>query len=75
IENDNVKYPSRKNIEPLSISVDGVDEWYVNEIIDERKRGRGQQYYVCFTGCGPEGNRWLPRCLLANNEALDQWLA
>lgn len=75
VENDHSKFPSRRNEEPAPITVNGEDEWLVDDIIDERKRGRGRQYLVKFTGYGPEGNRWLPGRLLADNEALDRWLS
>jgi hypothetical protein len=74
-ENDDDKFPSRKLTEPDPIVVDGQQEYFVHEIIDERKRGRGVQYLVRYVGAGPEMDRWLSGRECANLEALDRWLA
>ncbi|KAF7344739.1 Transposon Ty3-G Gag-Pol polyprotein [Mycena venus] len=75
IENDDIKFPSRKKTAPPPIIVDGAEEHFVDAIIDERRVSRGFQYLVRYTGEGPEGDRWLPGRLLADNEALNRWLA
>jgi hypothetical protein len=76
IENDNNLFPSRKLAEPGPIVNDyGDEEWYIDEIIDERARRRGMQYLVTFMGYGPEHNRWLPGREVAEAEVLDWWLA
>jgi hypothetical protein len=76
IENDNELFPARKLAEPEPILNDqGEKEWFIEEIIDERPRGRGKQYLVRFTGYGPGGDQWLPARELAQAEALDRWLA
>ena len=43
------------------VTEDGVEEWFIDRIIDQRRRGRGLQYLVCWRGEGPEGDLWLPR--------------
>lgn len=76
VENDDDLFPSCKLPRPGPVVMpDGQEEWYVNKIVDERKRGRGFQYLVCWQGWGPEDDRWLPARELADSEALDVWLA
>ncbi|KAF7339146.1 Reverse transcriptase-RNase H-integrase [Mycena venus] len=75
VENNDEKFPSRKNSAPAPVLVNGIKEHFVDLIIDEQRVGRGFQYLVRYTGEGPEGDRWLPGRLLADNEALDRWLA
>ena len=54
--------------------VDGVEEWPVEAIIDEKQCGRGYRYLVCFVNQPPSEDRWLAGSLLQENEALDRWL-
>lgn len=72
---DDSLFPDRTPAWPESVMVDGVEEWPVEAIIDERKRGRGTRYLVRFVNQGPSEDRWLPGSLLKDNEALDRWLA
>jgi hypothetical protein len=76
IENDPDLFPERQLPRPSPIVTDeGEEEWEINEIIDERRRGRGKQYLVRWKGHGTEDERWLPGRELAECEALDRWLA
>jgi hypothetical protein len=76
VENNHNLFPGRKLPEPGPIiNEDGDEEWFIEDIIDERARGRGKQYLVRFSGYGPEGDRWLPGREVAQAEALDRWLA
>jgi hypothetical protein len=76
IENDPSLFPNRQLPRPGPITTeDGEEEWEIDEIIDERRRGRGVQYLVRWTGHGSEDERWLPGRELAECEALDRWLA
>jgi Chromo (CHRromatin Organisation MOdifier) domain len=76
IENDPTLYPSREHAKPPPITTEhGDEEWYIRDIIDERRRGRGFQYLVRWLGYGPEFDRWLPGSELEDTEALDIWLA
>lgn len=75
-ENDCTLFPSRELARPGSIVTEnGVEEYYVDKIIDARKRGRGMQYLVRWLGYGPEEDEWLAGSELADNAALDDWLA
>ena len=75
-ENDPALFPSREFAKPAPIFDDvGNEEFLVRDIIDERRSGRGFKYLVRWVGYGKEENRWLPRKLLEDTEALDIWLA
>jgi hypothetical protein len=51
VENDPDLFPSRTLPEPEPvINNDGDPEWLVEDIIDERPRGKGKQYLVRFSG-------------------------
>jgi hypothetical protein len=74
--NDATAYPSCEDARPGPIMTpDRLEEFFIDEIIDSRRRGRGWQYLVRWTGYGPEHDLWLPRSQLENCEALDRWLA
>lgn len=75
-ENDAQLFPSRKFTTPQPIINEAGDhEYFVKDIIDERRSGRGFKYLVRWVGYGDEENRWLPRKELEDTEALDVWLA
>ena len=76
LENDPTLYPSREYAKPPPVTTDhGDKEWYIRDIIDERRRGRGFQYLVRWLGYDKEFDRWLPGSELEDTEALDIWLA
>ena len=53
LKNDPLIYPSREHVKPPPITTDhGDEEWYIRDIIDERRRGRGFQYLVRWLGYG-----------------------
>ncbi|KIL53790.1 hypothetical protein M378DRAFT_60251, partial [Amanita muscaria Koide BX008] len=52
-------FPSRVPIWPEPVLVEGVEEWPVEAIIDERRCGRGMRYLVRFVNQGPAEDRWL----------------
>jgi Chromo (CHRromatin Organisation MOdifier) domain len=56
------------------VTAEGVEEYAVERVVDERRRGRGMQYLVRWVGYGPEEDRWLPRRELEDCKALDDWL-
>ena len=76
IENDAALFLGREFSKPPPITTeDGDEEYYVRDIVDERKRGRGYQYLVRWVGYGPEEDRWIAGSELNDTEALDIWLA
>lgn len=76
VANDGNLFPSRELERPAAITGDsGDDEFFVEEIIDEKCGRRGMEYLVSFRGYGAEENRWLPRAEIEELEALDRWLA
>ena len=60
---------------PLVTMEDGDEEYYVHDIVDERKQGRGYQYLVHWVGYSPKEDRWIAGSELNDTEALDIWLA
>jgi hypothetical protein len=54
---------------------DGMQEYFVEKIIDVHKHGCGMQYLVRWLGYGVEEDQWLPGSELADNAALEDWLA
>ncbi|KAF7979334.1 hypothetical protein HWV62_42751 [Athelia sp. TMB] len=74
-DNDPTMFPGRVRAHPGTITADdGETEWWVERIMDERRRGRGYQYLVRWVGEGPENDLWLPRRELDDCEALTTWL-
>jgi hypothetical protein len=74
-ENDDSLFPMRQLNHPPPVMIDKEEEYFIDRILNKRKCGRGMQYLVCWTGYGPEDNRWLPTSALLDCEALDIWLA
>src|ERR1700733_9024502 len=76
VANDASLFPSREHVRPGPVvTAEGVEEYAVERVIDERRRGRGMQYLVRWVGYGPEEDRWLARHELDGGQALDDWLA
>ena len=76
IKSDTTLFPSRHFEEPDPITTDeGEEEYFIERILDARRRGRGYQYLVRWQGYGQEHDRWLPGSEVQDCEALDTWLA
>lgn len=74
MENDNELFPGRKMERPGPIvTEEGTTEYFVEKILDERPRGRGKQYLVCWKGYGPEADLWQPRSEMLDTEVLVKW--
>jgi hypothetical protein len=70
VENDDKLFPGRKLAEPAPIINDnGDEEWFIDEIIDERPRGRGKQYLVTFSGYGPARSSHYVRLTVSSRSA------
>lgn len=76
-ENDARLFPSREfdELGPVFAPDTGLQEHYVEKIVDARRRGKGWQYLVRFRGYGPEHDEWKSGQELSNNQVLDVWLA
>jgi len=76
VESDLLLFPSQKFLEPVPIvTEDGEEEFFIEKILDARRRGRGYQYLIRWRGYGQEHDRWLPGSELQDCQALDDWLA
>ncbi|EEB88909.1 hypothetical protein MPER_13063 [Moniliophthora perniciosa FA553] len=74
--NDDDLFPQRKHQRPGPIvTEDGIEEYFIDSIIDERRCGRGYRYLVRWVGYGPEDDEWLPGKELDECAALDTWLS
>jgi hypothetical protein len=75
IENDNTLFPDRALHPPEPIIIDGEQEFFIDKIMDQRRRRKITEYLIRWRGEGPEGDKWLPASELENCEALDVWQA
>jgi hypothetical protein len=74
IPNDPLLFPDREPARPRPIvTEDGTEEWYIDKIVDARRRGRGVQYLVRYEGYGKEHDEWRPGSEMAETDALDRW--
>ncbi len=74
--NDPDLFPSRKFEQPGPIlTPNGLEEYFVERIVDEKRYGRGKRYLVCWKGYDSSHDRWLPGIELKDNAALDEWEA
>jgi hypothetical protein len=74
-ENDDDLFPHRALVPPTPVVRDGEQEFFIDKIVDERRRAKQTQYRVRWQGEGPEGDKWLPANEVEDCEALDVWLA
>ncbi len=72
--NDPTLFPLREHIPPGPVVTnDGIEEFFIERIIDQHHRGRGYQYLVRWCGYRPEEDQWLTSSSLDDCEALDIW--
>jgi hypothetical protein len=56
------------------VEVEGHPEYEVEQVLDQRKRGRGIQYLIKWKGYGHEENTWEPASNLSHaKELLDKF--
>jgi len=73
--NDDELFPSRASQPPGPIiTEDGLEEYFIDSIIDEKRCGRGWRYLVRWVGFGPEHDEWKSGTEVDDCEALDRWL-
>ena len=67
-------FPGREHTRPGPIvTEDGVEEWHIERILDQRRRGRGSQFLVKWAGYPDSDATWLPSRSLEECTALDEW--
>lgn len=73
-ENDDEMFPGRHVERPAALNDQG-NEFEVEKIVDERRRGTGWQYLVQFVGYGQEDQRWIARTMLRRTaeEVVVEW--
>jgi hypothetical protein len=75
-KNDTALFPSRKLGRPGAVlTQDGLEEYHIEKIVDERKRGQGWQYLIRWSSYSEGDDLWLPQRELEDCEALDRWKA
>jgi hypothetical protein len=66
-----VEFDSQKKLTPPPPDIiEEKEEYKIEEICGDRRKGRGTQYLVHWKGYGNEDNTWLPRSSLGNAEEL-----
>ena len=74
--NDATLFPNREFSRPLAVTMeDGLEEYFIHNIIDECRCGHGYHYLVWWVGYGAEENHWLKGADLKDTEVLNIWLA
>lgn len=74
LANDSTLFPSREFEQPgPTMTPDGLEEFFVEKIIDSRRRGRGWQFLVRWLGYAPQHDLWIAAAELDDCEALDKW--
>ena len=75
VENDGSLFPGREDARPGPVvGPNGEEEWFVEQILDRKRAGRGWRYLVRWQGYGPEHDSWLPGRDVRECEALDTFL-
>ena len=72
LANDDEMFPGRRLQELPPVVVDGEEEYVVDRIVDQQRRGRGMQYRVCWRGYSIGDDTWLPKSQLNEGKALDR---
>jgi hypothetical protein len=75
-ENDAILFPSceLKRPEPV-MTENGLEEYHIERIVDERRRGHRYQYLVRWSGYSESDDTWLLQRELEDCKALDRWVA
>ena len=74
IPNDPDLFPDHEFKCPGAIvTEDGMEENYIDKIVDKCIRSRGIQYLVCWVGFDKKHDEWISGKMLQDNEALDIW--
>jgi hypothetical protein len=72
--NDPIFFPNRELSQPGPIvTPSGLEEFFVENIIDSRRCNHGWQFLVRWMGYGPQHDLWIPSGELNDCEALDSW--
>ncbi len=72
--NNSELFPSCKFSQPGPIlTADGLEEYFVDWILDERRCSQGRQYLVHWKGYDSGHDTWLAGVELKDNVALDIW--
>jgi hypothetical protein len=75
INNDDTLFPRRALHPPEPVIIDGEPEFFIDKIVEERRRRKQTEFRVRWQGEGPEGDKWLPASELEDCKALDIWQA
>jgi hypothetical protein len=74
VANNATLFPMCELAQPGPILMEnGLEEYFVEEILEASHRGCGWQFLVQWLGYGPEHDQWLPASELEECEVLDVW--
>ena len=76
-DDENNRYPTRRQVnrQLAPLGKRQQKEWEIEEITNERKKGRQIEYLVLWMRWPVEDSTWEPAKNLAETAALDRWLA
>lgn len=74
VENDDALFLERRLPCSGPVTVDGVDEFKLNSVVDARRRVRGWQFLVAWSGWGLEDQSWLLYSALKKCKILEDWV-
>jgi hypothetical protein len=76
IANDSKLFPTHEHPWPwLIVTMDGIEEYSIQEIINVHRWGHGWSFFVWWVGYGPEEDWWLPGVELTGCKVLGQWIS
>ncbi|GAA5985616.1 hypothetical protein JCM11641_004993 [Rhodosporidiobolus odoratus] len=73
IANDAEVFVQREPPRPEPMDVEGIDEYIVEHIVDEKGRGKTQKFLVKWVGYPESENTWEPLAHVEDTEAMERW--
>lgn len=68
------KFKGRQEVPPPAVQIDGHEEYFIEEIVNERTWRNKPQFLVKWQGYADDSNTWLPLDEVEDTDAYDKWL-